>query len=153
MQSNAKTPAAYIAELPPERAKAIKAIRAVLRKNMPKGYKEMMGYGMMGYAVPLSIYPDGYLGDRKTPLPYVGIASQKNHIAIYLTNVYSDQKIGDWFRAEYAKTGKKLDMGKSCVRFTKLENIPLDLIGKTVAKTSVKDLIALYEARGRGKRQ
>jgi hypothetical protein len=150
MQSKAKTPAEYIASLPPERAKMITALRKVMLKNMPSGYQEKMQYGMMGFGVPLSAYPDGYLGKKDEAIPYAGLASQKHYVSVYLMNVYGDKKIEAWFKKEYAATGKKLDMGKSCIRFKKMEDIPLALIGKAVGLTPMKEFIKQYEEmRGR----
>ncbi|MGB0757423.1 MAG: DUF1801 domain-containing protein [Patescibacteria group bacterium] len=144
MQSQASTVGQYLGELPDEKRDVVTAVRDVILRHLPKGYEEVMQYGMITYVVPLSIYPEGYLGDKKTPLPYVSLAAQKNHFAVYLSNIYADKKISDWFKVEYKKTDKKMDMGKSCVRFKKLEDLPLPLIGKTVAKTSVTEWIKLY---------
>ena len=130
MQSKAKTVAQYLSALPKDRREALKAVRSTILKNLPKGYAEGMQNGAIGYFVPHSIYPPGYHCDPKQPLPFGGLASQKNHMAIYLMCVYSDPELEAWFREAWAKTGKKLDMGKSCVRFKKLEYLPLDLIGK-----------------------
>lgn len=104
-----------------------------------------MSYGMIGYVVPLKTYPEGYLNDPTKPLPYAALASQKNYLAVYLTSIYSDKKAESWFVKEYKKTGKKLDMGKSCVRFKKLDDLPLDVIGQAIAKTPVTEFIKLYE--------
>lgn len=145
MQSSAQTVDEYIAELPEERREIITAVRKVMLKNLPAGYEEGMGYGMMGYSVPLSRYPKGYLGRKDEPLPYIGLASQKNYISLYLMNIYGIKENEKWFKEEWAKTGKRLDMGKSCVRFKKLEDLPLDLIGKAVALTPVDELISYYE--------
>jgi uncharacterized protein YdhG (YjbR/CyaY superfamily) len=157
MQSKAATVEQYLSELPPDRREAISAIRDVIRKNLPKGYAEGMGYGMIGYVVPHSVYPPGYHCNPKQPLPFASLASQKNHMALYLMCMYSDSEYEKWFRAEWAKTGKKLDMGKSCIRFKRLEDIPLDLIGKAISKVPAKEFIAYYESvikapAGAGKR-
>ena len=120
MQSKAKTVAKYLAELPEDRRAAISKIRAVIRKNLPNGYKEGMQYGMIGYFVPHSIFPDGYHCDPKQPLPFASLASQKNHMALYLMCIYGSESHKAWFKEAWEKTGKKLDMGKSCVRFKKL---------------------------------
>lgn len=146
MQSKAKTVKEYLAELPEDRRRAIESVRRVIRKNLPRGYKEIMQYGMIGYVVPLSLYPEGYLGDKKTPLPYAGLASQKNNMAVYLMNIYGDEKVERWFEKEYRKTGKKMDIGKSCVRFRRLEDLPLELIGKAIGLVPVKTYIKRYEA-------
>ena len=146
MQSKATTVKQYLAELPPERRVAISAVRAVVRKNLPKGYEEGMQYGMIGYYVPHSLYPAGYHCDPDQPLPYVHIASQKNHMAVYLMCMYGNPKHEDWFVKAYAATGKRLNRGKSCVRFSKLENLALDVVGEMVNRVSVKELIAFYES-------
>lgn len=146
MQSSARTVAAYLKSLPPERREAISRVREEILKRLPEGYREVMQYGMIGYVVPLSLYPHGYLGKKDTPLPYAALASQKNHMALYLMNVYGDKETESWFRTEYKKSGKKLDMGKSCVRFKRLEDLPLPLIGKVIARTSVREYIKRYEA-------
>lgn len=151
MQSSAKTVQEYLESLPPDRKEALAVIRDTIMKHLPKGYEERMQYGMIGYVVPLSLYPDGYLGRKDEPIPYVGLASQKNHIAVYLSNVYSNKKTYEQFLKEYKATGKKLDMGKSCVRFKKLEDIPLNVIGNAIAATTVNEYIEMYEAR-KGKR-
>lgn len=149
MQSKAKTVKKYLNELSENRKKVIEAVRRMILKNLPSGYVEGMQYGMIGYFVPLSKYPQGYLGKKDVPLPYVSLSSQKNHMAIYLVNVYADKKINQWFVKEYKKTGKKMDMGKSCVRFRKLENLPLKLLAKVVAMTKPEELIEMYENRGK----
>ena len=146
MQSKATTPTAYLDELPEDRRKALKQVRAVIRKHLGKGYKEGMQYGMLGYFVPHSIYPGGYHCDPKQPLPFVHLASQKNHMAIYLMCIYGSEAERKWFEKEWKKTGKKLDMGKSCVRFKQVEDLPLELIGEAIARFSVDKYIAQYEA-------
>jgi uncharacterized protein YdhG (YjbR/CyaY superfamily) len=147
MQSKALTPSDYIAELPEDRKKVMEQLRKTITDNLPEGFQEGMGYGMLGYAVPHSIYPKGYHCNPKDPLPFMGLASQKNFIAFYHMGVYADKNLYDWFVAEYAKRCKyKLDMGKSCVRFKKMEDIPYDLIAELVQKISVQDWIALYES-------
>jgi uncharacterized protein YdhG (YjbR/CyaY superfamily) len=146
MQSKAATVKQYIAELPPQRQKAIIALRKAVKKNLPKGFKEAMGYGMIGYCVPHSIYPKGYHCNPKQPLPFAGIASQKHFIAFYSMGVYSDNKLAKWFAAEYAKAGAgKPDMGKSCIRFKTPEKIPYALIGELCTKITVDAWISLYE--------
>lgn len=146
MQSKATTVAQYLKELPDDRRKAIKAVRKVMRDHLPTGYQEGMQYGMIGYFVPHSLYPPGYHCDPSQPLPYAHLASQKNHMAVYLFGMYSNPKITDWFTKEWKKTGKRLDMGKSCVRFKDIEDVPLELIGQVIEKISVKNLIKEYEA-------
>lgn len=145
MQSKAKTVKDYLVELPPERREIIEAVRAQILKNLPKGYEEVMQYGMISYIVPLRLYPRGYLDQKEVPLSYVALASQKNYMAVYLTNIYADQTVEKWFKQEYTTSGKKLDMGKSCIRFKKMTDLPLPLIGKVVKLTPVKDYIAMYE--------
>src|SRR5262245_4290550 len=121
MTSNAKTVPEYLAGLPADRRTAISAVRDVILTNLPTGYAEVMQYGMVGYVVPHSIYPAGYHCDPSKPLTYAMLGSQKNHMAIYLINVYGHKETEAWFRKAYQAAGKKLDMGKSCVRFKKLE--------------------------------
>lgn len=146
MQSKATTVEDYINETPIERQAAMKKLRAVIKKNMPKGFKEGMGYGMMGYSVPHSIYPAGYHCNPKDPLPFMGLASQKNFIAVYHMGVYADPKLLKWFTEAHAKASpKKLDMGKSCIRYKKPEDIPFDLIGELASKMTPDEWITMYE--------
>lgn len=145
MKSNASSPKEYLEELSEDRRKAISKVRAVIRKNLPNGYQEVMQYGMISYVVPLRLFPEGYLGDGKTPLPYISLGNQKNHMAVYLSNVYGNKQLEGWFRKKYQDSGKKLDMGKSCVRFKKLEDLPLEVIGQVVAKTTPQQMIDLYK--------
>ena len=146
MQSKATTVDQYIAELPEERQKAITALRKAIKKNLPKGFKEDMGYGMMGWSVPHSIYPAGYHCNPKDPLPFMGLASQKNFIAVYHMGVYANPKLLKWFQDAHAKASpKKLDMGKSCIRYKKPDDIPYDLIGELASKITVDDWIKMYE--------
>ena len=146
MQSTAKTPAEYIDSLLEERKSAIENIRKTVLDNLPEGFEETMGYGMLGYVVPHSIYPSGYHCDPKTPLPFISVASQKNFIAFYHMGIYADESLLNWFVAEYPKHCKtKLDMGKSCIRFKKMNDIPYELLGQLVTKMSVQDWISLYE--------
>ncbi len=149
MQSKAATVAAYLKALPAERRKALQEVRKVIKAHLPKGYKEVMQYGMISYVVPLSVYPAGYLNDKKTPLPYAALAAQKHHLAVYLMNIYADKDASKWFTEAYRKSRKKLDAGKSCVRFKKLEDLPLDVIGKAVARHTVSAWIKVYEASRR----
>ncbi|MFO0704843.1 MAG: DUF1801 domain-containing protein [Candidatus Andersenbacteria bacterium] len=142
MHSNAKTVAAYLKALPPDRAKAVRAVRAVILKHLPRGYQEAMQWGMITYQIPLTRKPDTYNGQ---PLALAALASQKNYLALYLMNVYGDKATERWFKARYKASGKKLDMGKSCVRFKRLEDLPLDLIGETIARTSVESYLKRYE--------
>jgi len=152
MTSQAESVAEYIKELPDGRQPYVKKLRAIIRKNLPKGFKEMMNYGMIGYVVPHTKYLDGYHCNPKLPLPFINVASQKNYIALYHLGVYADPKLFKWFTNEYPKhCDRKLDMGKSCVRFKKVEEIPYDLIGKLVAKMTVEDWIKLYEKNVKSK--
>lgn len=147
MQSAAKTPTEYIDSLPAERKKAMTELRKAIKKNIDKNFAEGMGYGMMGYSVPHKIYPAGYHCDPKQPLPFMGLASQKNFIAVYHMGVYADKKLLDWFVKEFPKHSKsKLDMGKSCIRFKKTEDIPYKLIGELAGKMTAKQWVALYES-------
>ena len=146
MQSKAATVEQYLAELPEDRREALQAIRETILKNLPKGYEEGMQYGMIGYFVPHSVYPPGYHCDPKQPLPFASLASQKNYISIYLGCIYMIAEHQAWFREAWAKTGKKLDMGKSCVRCKKLEDVPLKLIGQAIQRVPVKEFIEHYEA-------
>ena len=146
MQSKAETPKQYVDELPEDRKPIIKKIRSIIRKSLPKGFKEVMNYGMLGYVVPHSIYPDGYHCDPKLPLPFMALASQKNFIALYHSGIYANPKLYDWFVAEYPKhSTRKLDMGKSCIRLKKMDDIPYDLIEELCTKMTTEDWIALYE--------
>jgi uncharacterized protein YdhG (YjbR/CyaY superfamily) len=146
MQSKAATVEQYIDELPEERKKAITELRKVVKKNLPKGFMECMGYGMIGYVIPHSLYPPGYHCNPNAPLPFMNIASQKNYIAVHHMGLYANPTLLKWFTDEYAKAGVgKLDMGKGCIRFKKQENIPLKLIGELTAKVSVEKWIEYYE--------
>jgi len=147
MQSSVKSVAQYLAALPADRRGAISAVRDVILKNLDKDYAEGIQYGMIGYFVPHSIYPAGYHCDPTQPLPFAGLASQKNHMAVYLCCIYGNTDMDRWFRDEWAKTGKKLDMGKSCIRFKKLDDLPLELIGRAIARLPAKKFIAGYEAQ------
>ena len=142
VSSKETTPVAYLDSLPPERRAVIKAVRAVIRKHLPKGYAETMNWGMLSYEIPLSRYPDTY---NKQPACYVGLAAQKNNYAVYLTGVYGDPTQLGKLQAWYAAAGKRMDMGKSCLRFMRLEDIPLDLIGEIIASTPVDALIEVLE--------
>lgn len=145
MQSKATTVKQYLSELPEDRRAAISAVRDVILKNLDKGFEEGMQYGMIGYYVPHSIYPAGYHCDPKQPLPFASLASQKNHMSVYLMSVYFEGDGEDRFRREWAKSGKKLDMGKSCVRFKKLEDAALDVIGAAIRRISVGRYVEMYE--------
>jgi hypothetical protein len=146
MTSNAKTVAEYLAALPAERKAGVGAVRKAILANLPKGYEETMQYGMICYVVPHSLYPAGYHCDPRQALTYASLASQKSHMAIYLMCAYGNSEMTDWFRKAYSATGKKLDMGKSCVRFKKLEDLALDVIGQAIARVSVEKYIARVES-------
>jgi len=141
--SAAKTPDEYIASLPPDRREAISAMREVVRRNLPDGYEEGMEFGMIAWYVPLERFPDTYNGH---PLGLVALASQKQYMSLYLNTVYGDPKMGEWFRARYTQTGKRLNMGKSCLRFKSLDDLPLDVIGETIAMVPVDRYVARYQA-------
>jgi len=146
MQSEAKSVQEYIDQLPEDRKEFFKELRNTILANLPQGFQEEMSYGMIGYVVPLSIYPAGYHSASNTPLPFASIASQKNHIALYHMGLYTSKELMNWFLEEYSLSGKlKLDMGKSCLRFKKPGQIPFKLIGKLMGKLSVYDWIQLYE--------
>jgi uncharacterized protein YdhG (YjbR/CyaY superfamily) len=146
MQSNEITVEAYMASLPEERKSAMQQLRDVITQNLPAGFQEEMSYGMIGYVVPHSLYPQGYHCNAKLPLPFLNIASQINFIAVYHMGMYADPSVLEWFTTEFAKTTtSKLDMGKSCVRFKKMRDIPFDLIGKLASKMSVEQWISCYE--------
>lgn len=145
MQSKASTVAQYLKELPADRRAAIEAVRAVIIKNLDPLYEEGMQYGMIGYYVPHSVYPPGYHCDPKQPLPFICLASQKNYMSVYLGCVYGPEREKP-FREAWAKTGKKLDMGKSCVRFKKVEDLALDVIGDTIRRLPARKFIAYYES-------
>lgn len=144
MQSKAATVKDYLASLPEDRRRAIDAVRDVIRKNLDKDYEEGMQYGMIGYYIPHRVFPAGYHCDPKQPLPFAGLASQKNHMSIYLMSVYGGDE--SWFRARWEQSGKKLDMGKCCVRFKTLEHLALDVIGEAVKRMPAKKYIEQYQA-------
>jgi hypothetical protein len=146
MPDKPTTVAQYLKSLPKDRRDALQAVRKVILDNLDGGYAEGIQYGVIGYFVPQSVYPPGYHCDASQPLPYVSIASQKNHMAIYLFCIYTSEEDQRWFREAWAKTGKKLDMGKSCVRFKKIDDVALDVIGKAIKRTPAKKFIAHYEA-------
>jgi len=142
VQSKAKTVEEYLNELPPDRREIVSGVRNVILQNLPEGYTESMNWGMISYEIPLEVYPDTYNGQ---PLGYAALAAQKNHYAVYLMGVYQDPEQEAKLKEGFKQAGKKLDMGKSCVRFRKLENLPLDVIGELIACISPEDLIARYE--------
>jgi hypothetical protein len=145
MKSNAETVAEYLASLPEGRRTALEMVRQVILNHLAEGYQETIQYGMISYVVPHSLYPAGYYCNPTQPLPYASLGSQKNHMAIYLMCNYRDAAMDQWFRLEYAKTGKKLDMDKSCIRFKKIEDLALEMVGAAIARTSVKMYIQQYE--------
>lgn len=146
MRSEVKTPKEYLDSLPEDRKEALSELRKVILKNLPKGFEECINYGMLGYVVPHSKNPNGYHCDPKLPLPFMAIASQKNFVALYHMGIYADQKLLQWFTDEFPKHSKaKLDMGKSCIRFKKLDQIPYKLIGELVSKISPEKWIDTYE--------
>ena len=146
MKIEAKSVADYIKQLPDDRRSAIKKLRTLIRKNLPKGFKEQLSYGMPGWVVPHSKYPDGYHCDLKMPLPFMSIASQKNFIAVYHMGIYSIPDLMSWFTEEYPKhCTRKLDMGKSCVRFKQIEEIPYDLIGELASKITPAEWVEFYQ--------
>lgn len=143
VQSKAQTVAEYLKELPEERRKSIETVRKVILKNLPKGYEESMQFGMIGYDIPLERYPETYNGK---PLMLAALAAQKNHLAVYLMCVYGHKETEEKFIEGFKKAGKKLDKGKSCIRFQKVEDLALDVIGEAIAKMPVDKFIGLYEA-------
>lgn len=154
MQSRASTVEQYLEELPEERRTAIEKVRKTILANLPQGYEEVMNWGMITYQVPLETYPDTY---NKKPLMLAALASQKNHMAVYLSCIYSSEEARRKFEADYKATGKRSDLGKSCVRFRKLEDLPLPLIGEAIASMGVEDYIDLvkniqYKKGGKGRK-
>jgi uncharacterized protein YdhG (YjbR/CyaY superfamily) len=141
-----KSIADYIAALPTDRQEMMEQLRKIIKKNLPNGFSEEMNYGMIGYVVPHTLYPAGYHCKPSDPLPFMNIASQKNFIAVYHMGLYADEKLMKWFTTEYPKhSTAKLDMGKSCIRFKKPDQIPMKLIGELAAKMTTKQWIELYE--------
>jgi hypothetical protein len=147
MQSTANTPQDYVDSLPEDRKIVIEKLRQTMKKTLPKGFEEVMSYGMLGYVVPHALYPKGYHCDPKLPLGFISLASQKNFVALYHMGIYANPKLLEWFVCEFPKHSKsKLDMGKSCIRFKKMNDIPFDLIGELASKMTVQDWIACYES-------
>jgi uncharacterized protein YdhG (YjbR/CyaY superfamily) len=144
VSSSATTPAAYLASLPPERRKVIAAVRKLVKARLPKGYVESMNWGMLAYEIPLKRYPDTY---NKQPIMYLALAAQKNNYALYTTNVHGNAVLTKKLVDAYKAAGRKLDMGKGCLRFKTLEELPMEVIGEIVAATSVEERIAQVEAR------
>jgi uncharacterized protein YdhG (YjbR/CyaY superfamily) len=142
MRSEARTVEEYLESLPEDRRDALKKVRPIIRQHLPEGYEEAMNWGMITYQVPLKIYPDTYNGQ---PLMYAALASQKNHMAIYLTGIYMNEDNRKSFEEAYHATGKRFDVGKSCVRFKKLEDLPLELIGKTIGSITMNDFVSMVK--------
>ncbi|MCM4167604.1 hypothetical protein KCTC52924_00893 [Arenibacter antarcticus] len=146
MQYKADSPSEYLEQLPEERRIAVGRLRQVILEHLPQGFEEQISYGMLGYVVPHSRYPNGYHCDPKLPLPFINLASQKNFVALYHSGIYANKELLDWFVAEYPKhMSTKLDMGKSCIRFKKMETIPYKLIGALCSKMTVEEWISMYE--------
>ena len=152
MTSTAATPQEYIASLPDDRKLPMTELRAEIKKNLPKGFEETMAGGMLNFLVPHSIYPAGYHCDPKTPLPFISVASQKNFIAVYHMGIYANPELLKWFTDEFPRHSKaKLDMGKSCIRFKKMDQIPFKLLGELASKMTVQEWIDLYESHFKSK--
>lgn len=146
MKYDSNSPDEYIAQLPPERKVVIEKLRGIISKNLPNGFEEQLSYGMLGYVVPHSLYPAGYHVQPELPLPFINLASQKNFIALYHSGIYADPSIMNWFKNEYPiHCKRKLDMGKSCVRFKSLDDIPYELIAELCTKMTATEWISLYE--------
>ncbi|MCC6661805.1 MAG: DUF1801 domain-containing protein [Phycisphaerales bacterium] len=149
MQSKAATVDRYLAELPPDRRAELQAVREIILKNLGRDYREAMGFGMIGYVVPLEVFPPGYHCDPRRPLPFAGLASQKNHLSLYLMSVYevpgNTNEHAAWFRRAWAATGKKLDMGKSCIRFKRSGDLALDVIGEAIRRVPAAKWIEVYQ--------
>ena len=151
MDSEVLTPQEYINKLPDDRKAVISELRDIILRNLPEGFSEVINYKMIGYVVPHSLYPKGYHCDPKQPLPFINVASQKNFIALYHMGLYVNQDILKWFENEYPKYSKnKLDMGKSCIRFKKIEQVPYQLIAQLAQKMTPQEWIEIYEAAYRG---
>jgi uncharacterized protein YdhG (YjbR/CyaY superfamily) len=152
MTSDARTPEEYMNELPEDRKEPMERLRKIIKENLPEGFVETMWYGMICYVVPLSRYPLGYLEDKKTPLPFMALASQKQHISLYHMGAYGEDSLAKWFKEQYEeKVGNKLDMGKSCFRFRNMKKVPYELIGEFSSKMTVDEWIELVEKSGRNR--
>ncbi len=136
----------YLAALTPERQAAVSTVRDVILEHLPTGYEEIMDFGMISYVIPLTTYPTTY---NKHPLMYAALASQKNYYSVYLMNIYGKPELMEWFEGKYRASGKRMDIGKACVRFKSVDDLPLELVGEAIARTSVADYIELYEASRR----
>ncbi|HSR04863.1 MAG TPA: DUF1801 domain-containing protein [Proteiniclasticum sp.] len=151
MNSDAVTVKDYMNALPEERREPMEKLRNIILENLPEGYEETISYGMIGYVVPLEYYPNGYHASEGEPLPFMSLASQKNHIALYHMGLYSKPGVEEWFREEYKKkVTQKLDMGKSCIRLKKMEQIPFELIGELCTKITMEEYIKAYEEAIKG---
>jgi hypothetical protein len=150
MRSDATSVEAYLTELPEERRQALETVRRVILEHLPQGYEEAMNWGMISYQVPLETHPDTYNGQ---PLMYAALASQKRHMSLYLTGIYMDDTVREDFEARYRATGKRYDVGKSCVRFRKLEDLPLDLIGEAVGRLGVEEFVERVESVRPGRKR
>ena len=146
MQSKATSVKQYLAEMPADRRAAIQAVRQVILKNLDSDFEEGMQYGMIGYYVPYRVYPPGYHCKPPQPLPFAGLASQKNHMSLYMMSVCGGGSEEKWLREQFRKAGKKLDMGKCCIRFRKLDDLPLDVVGEAFRRVTAKKYIAFYES-------
>lgn len=147
MRIDAETPDAYLAALAQDRREVVATVRDVVLENLPEGYEEAVRWGMLSYEIPLERYPETYNGQ---PLSYAALASQKRHVSLYLMGVYCDQSTRQWFEHEAGERGARLDIGKACVRFSKLEDLPLDLVGEAIAMIPVNEYIRIYEESRRG---
>jgi hypothetical protein len=145
MAKPAATVDEYLAALPADRCEAIRSVRDVVNRNLPEGYQEGIAYGMIGWCVPHSLFPAGYHCDPTKPLGYAALASQKSHMSLYLMSVYGSATERAWFEKAWAKSGKRLDMGKSCIRFKKVEDLPLDVIGQAIARVPVSKYVESYQ--------
>lgn len=147
MKYEASTVEEYISQIPEERQEVLQKLRNIIKENLPEGFEEGINYNMIGYYVPHSKYPDGYHCDPKLPLPFMNLASQKNSVNLYHSGIYAEKELHDWFVAEYPKYSKrKLDMGKSCIRFKKMDDIPYELIAELCTKMTVDKWISIYES-------
>ena len=147
MQYKANSPAEYIAQVPEERKETLEKLQKIIKENLPKGFEEGINYKMLGFYVPHSKFPEGYHCDPKLPLPFINLASQKNSVNLYHMGIYAKKELLDWFVKEYTKYCKyKLDMGKSCIRFKKMDDIPFDLIGELASKMTVNEWINTYNS-------
>ncbi|MFH6768373.1 DUF1801 domain-containing protein [Gaetbulibacter aquiaggeris] len=148
MQYKAYSPEDYIKQLPEERQPTIRKLRETIKANLPKGFEEVMSYGMIGYVVPHSIYPAGYHCTPELPLPFLNIASQKNFVAVYHMGMYAKKELLDWFTLEFPKhSNRKLDMGKSCIRFKNMNDIPYKLLGELASRMTMDEWIGIYESQ------